>query len=53
VKCFAAKEAEKDSINPKRFSVACPNEAGEEVVIYYFERGPAGWKFAGLDNINE
>jgi hypothetical protein len=53
VKCFAVKEAEKDSINPKRYSVACPNEAGEDVVIYYFERGSAGWKFAGLDNINE
>ncbi len=53
VKCFAAKEPEKDSINPKRWSVACPDAGGNEVVIYMFERGPSGWKFVQLDNINE
>jgi hypothetical protein len=53
VKCFAAKEPEKDSANPKKHSVACPDAAGNEVVIYMFERGAAGWKFVGLDNINE
>ena len=53
VKCFAKKEPEKDSASPKKYSVACPDAAGNEVVIYWFERGPAGWKFVGLDNINE
>ena len=53
VKCFAAKEPEKDSASPKKYSVACPNAGGEDVVIYWFERGTTGWKFVGLDNINE
>jgi hypothetical protein len=52
-KCFATKEPEKDSANPKRYSVACPDAAGNEVVIYMFERGATGWKFVQLDNINE
>jgi hypothetical protein len=51
--CFAKKGPEMDASNPKRFSVACPNEAGDEVVIYEFERTPTGWKFVALDNINE
>ena len=38
---------------PRRFSVACPDTAGNEVVIFQFERGRAGWKFVGLDNTNE
>ena len=52
-KCFAAKEPEKDSSNPRKYSVACPDTAGNEVVVYEFERGPNGWKFVRLDNINE
>jgi hypothetical protein len=36
-----------------RFSIACPDEAGNEVVIYEFERGRKGWKFVRLDNLNE
>jgi hypothetical protein len=52
-KCFARKEPETDPENPKRFSVACPDEAGNEVVIYQFERGKLGWRFVRLDNINE
>ena len=51
--CFARKEPEIDPQNPKRFSIACPDEAGNEVVIYEFERGKQGWKFVRLDNINE
>jgi hypothetical protein len=51
--CFAKKEPEIDAANPKRFSVACPNEAGDEVVVYEFERTRAGWKFVALDNLNE
>jgi hypothetical protein len=53
VKCFATKEPEKDSTNPRKYSVACPDAAGNEVVIYEFERGASGWKFVRLDNINE
>ena len=52
-KCFAKKGPEMNAENPKRFSVACPNEAGDEVVIYEFERTATGWKFVALDNINE
>lgn len=52
-KCFAAKEPEKDQSNPRKFSIACPDEAGNEVVIYEFERSSMGWRFVRLDNINE
>jgi hypothetical protein len=51
--CFARKQPEIDEANPKRFTIACPNEAGEEVVIYEFELSRGGWKFVALDNINE
>ncbi|MDT4896560.1 MAG: hypothetical protein QOH25_1637 [Acidobacteriota bacterium] len=51
--CFAQKQPEIDAANPKRFTIACPNEAGDEVVIYDFALTRTGWKFAGLDNINE
>ena len=27
--------------------------AGNEVVIYHFEQTRTGWKFSGLDNLNE
>ena len=52
-KCFATKAPEKDEANAKRYSVACPNEAGDEVVIYAFQRSKLGWRFVGLDNLNE
>ena len=51
--CFSKAKIEKDSENPKHFSVACPDAAGNEVVIYHFEQTRTGWKFAGLDNLNE
>jgi hypothetical protein len=51
--CFAQKQPVVDTENPKRFTVACPNEAGDEVVIYAFLWTRTGWKFVGLDNINE
>jgi hypothetical protein len=51
--CFSKAKPEMNAENPKLFSVACPNEAGEEVVIYHFEQTRAGWKFTGLDNLNE
>ncbi|MDQ5843736.1 MAG: hypothetical protein M3539_00380 [Acidobacteriota bacterium] len=52
-KCF---ESAKPNIDPARlneFTVGCKNAAGDEVVIYSFTRKPNGWKFTGLDNINE
>jgi len=51
--CFAKAKPEIDADNPKRFIVACPDAAGNEVVIYHFEQTRTGWKFTGLDNLNE
>ena len=51
--CFSKAKIEMDAENPKRFSVACPDAAGNEVVIYHFEQTRTGWKFTGLDNLNE
>ena len=51
--CFAKSKPEADAGNTKHFTVACPDAAGNEVVIYHFEKSRTGWKFTGLDNINE
>ena len=51
--CFAKAKPEKDAENSKRFSVACPDAAGNEVVIYHFEQTRTGWKLTALDNLNE
>lgn len=51
--CFKKAKPELNAENPKEFSVACPDAAGNEVVIYHFERTRTGWKFTGLDNLNE
>ena len=51
--CFAKAKPEMDAANSKHFSVACPDAAGNEVVLYHFEQTRTGWKFAGLDNLNE
>ena len=51
--CFNKAKIEMDPENPKHFSVACPDAAGNEVVIYHFEQTSTGWKFTGLDNLNE
>ena len=51
--CFNKAKPEVDAANPKLFSVACPDAAGNEVVIYRFEQTRTGWKFTGLDNLNE
>ncbi len=51
--CFEKAKPEVDADNPKRFSVTCPDAAGNEVVVYHFEQTRAGWKFTGLDNLNE
>ena len=51
--CFSKAKPEMDAANPKHFSVACPDAAGNEVVIYHFEQTRTGWKFTSLDNLNE
>jgi len=51
--CFNKAKPEIDASNPKHFTVACPDAAGNEVVIYHFEQTRTGWKFTGLDNLNE
>ena len=51
--CFTKAKIEMDPENSKHFSVACPDAAGNEVVIYHFEQTKTGWKFTGLDNLNE
>jgi hypothetical protein len=51
--CFAKAKPQADADNPKHFSIACPDAGGNEVVIYHFEKTRTGWKFTGLDNINE
>lgn len=51
--CFSKATLEKDPENPKHFSVACPDPAGNPVVVYHFEQTRTGWKFTGLDNLNE
>ncbi|MDT4968338.1 MAG: hypothetical protein QOJ64_3075 [Acidobacteriota bacterium] len=51
--CFANKEPEIETAKPTRASVACPNEAGDDVVIYHFRLTRTGWKFVALDNLNE
>ena len=51
--CFAKATPEKNPDDPKQFTVACPDAAGNEVVIYHFEQTKTGWKFTGLDNLNE
>ncbi len=52
-KCFSTAKPETDAANPRLFTVACKNAAGHEVIIYSFARAANGWKFVGLDNINE
>ncbi|HYJ85315.1 MAG TPA: hypothetical protein VEW46_04610 [Pyrinomonadaceae bacterium] len=52
-KCFRTAKPQSDPDNAKLFSVACKNAAGHEVIIYSFARTANGWKFVGLDNLNE
>ena len=52
-KCFGTKGPETEAGRPRAFYVACPDAGGSEVVLYHFQRGRAGWRFVGLDNINE
>jgi hypothetical protein len=54
--CFARTEPKKDST--KDYNIYCPfkktpNDKENTPIRYYFELTSAGWKFAGLDNVNE
>jgi hypothetical protein len=51
--CFSKAKPEIDPENAKHFTVACPDAAGNEVVIYHFNETRTGWKFTGMDNLNE
>ena len=51
--CFSKAKPETDPENAKHFTVACPDAAGNEVVIYHFTQTRTGWKFTGMDNLNE
>jgi hypothetical protein len=51
--CFSKAKPEVDPDNAKHFTVACPDAAGNEVVIYHFTQTRSGWKFTGMDNLNE
>ena len=51
--CFSKAKPEADPENAKHFTVACPDSAGNEVVIYHFNLTRTGWKFTGMDNLNE
>ena len=55
-KCFAKAELQKN--NAKNYSVYCgfknsPEDTEDKPIKYDFELTKTGWKFAGLDNINE
>ena len=51
--CFADAKPQTDPAQPKQFTVGCKNGAGDEVVIYSFVLTKTGWRFNGLDNLNE
>ena len=52
-KCFATAKPSVGSPRPKEFTVGCKNSAGDEVIIYSFKLTRNGWRFSGLDNLNE
>ena len=56
-KCFEKAVLEKGD-NENRYGVYCGfrdalDDENNKPVYYYFEKTKTGWKFAGLDNINE
>lgn len=55
-KCFQNATPQKASA--KRFDVSCgfkndPDGDGGEPILYSFQLTKSGWKFVGLDNVNE
>lgn len=54
--CFPKAKPVVDRERPNEFSVSCPfarDGGNEEPFVYSFALTRAGWKFIGLDNINE
>lgn len=51
--CFTAAKPHTEPARPREFTIACKNRAGDEVVIYSFALTKLGWRFNGLDNLNE
>ena len=54
--CFGKAEPEKDTV--RTYSVYCPfkatpNDRENRPIRFIFELTKTGWKFAGLDNVNE
>jgi hypothetical protein len=54
--CFARAEPKKDSA--RGYEIYCPfkatpNDRENAPIRFYFELTAAGWKFGGLDNVNE
>jgi hypothetical protein len=54
-KCFRDSKPTTNPERPKEIEVSCKMKGGgdEEPVVYSFTRTRAGWRFNGLDNINE
>lgn len=56
IQCFARAEPKKSSA--RQYEIYCPfketpNDRENAPIRFYFELTSTGWKFAGLDNINE
>ena len=49
----ATPNPETEAGKPAIFTVACPDAAGNPVVIYRFNLTHWGWRFVALDNLNE
>jgi len=54
-RCFKVTKPDKDE---KGYSVSCtfkenPESSPDRPIEYYFVKTKTGWKFAGMDNINE
>jgi hypothetical protein len=58
VQCFASTSAKPHKESAKRYEVYCPfketpNDWENAPIRFIFEQTKDGWKFAGLDNVNE
>jgi hypothetical protein len=56
VQCFASGKPRKEST--QRYEIYCPfkeapNDSKNAPIRFVFELSKGGWKFAGLDNVNE
>jgi hypothetical protein len=53
IACFRKAQPEIDQEAPRKSYVVCPDDAGNLTIVYNFYKTKTGWKFIGLDNINE